>query len=87
MNNSPSKPTAPKGSKAEPLLPDAYFDDAWAAATVWPNLNVYSQFQRLARAAPHWIHRPVGSRGHVVGLIDKSSIISAILLILAVVLI
>ena len=69
MNSTPIKSAAPKGSKAESLLPGAYFHDAWTIAAAQSELDALSQFLRVAMKTPQWIDRLMALRNYIVGFL------------------
>ncbi len=64
--NLPLKSAAPVNSKAEALLPGAYFHDAWAISAALPELDALGQFLRVASTTPVWIDRMMALRNIVV---------------------
>ncbi|HOY03489.1 MAG TPA: DUF2867 domain-containing protein [Zoogloea sp.] len=67
MINTPVKSTAPAGSRAESLLPNAYFHDAWAISPARPELDPLGQFLRVASLTPKWVDQMMILRNRIVG--------------------
>ncbi len=69
MNPTATPSTAPPGSKAEALLPGAYFHDAWSIRAAQPELDALGQFLRMAMKTPRWVDRLMALRNTLVGLV------------------